>query len=89
MEDHAVIDSEEGFEELLGQLEFLGTGTPTAWAVSDIPEPTLIQQYYRSTNNNKCEPGWIPCAVLKKGKADWECTDVLKALDSCESLRRE
>ncbi|KAJ9102039.1 hypothetical protein QFC19_004967 [Naganishia cerealis] len=55
----------------------------TTFAVSDIPEPTMIQQYYRSTNNNKCEPGWIPCAVLRKGKADWECTDVQNTLDSC------
>lgn len=55
------------------------------FAVSDIPEPTLIQQYYRSQNEQRCEPGWIPCAVLRKGKADWECTDVQSSLDSCES----
>jgi hypothetical protein len=57
-------------------------GTPT-FAVSDIPEPTLIQQYYRSQNDQRCEPGWIPCAVPRGSKADWECTDVQTSLDSC------
>lgn len=75
------IDSEDSFNELL---DFVATAT---FGVRDIPEPTLIQQYYRSTNEGKCQPGWVPCAVLKKGKADWECTDVQDALDSCESRR--
>ncbi|KAJ9092118.1 hypothetical protein QFC21_006984 [Naganishia friedmannii] len=61
----------------------------TTFAVSDIPEPTMIQQYYRSQNSAKCEPGWIPCAVSRKGKADWECTDVLNSLDSCTFLSRD
>lgn len=73
------IDSEDSFNNLL---DFVATAT---FGVRDIPEPTLIQQYYRPTNEGKCQPGWVPCAVLKKGKADWECMDVQSALDSCES----
>ncbi|KAJ9111790.1 hypothetical protein QFC22_006449 [Naganishia vaughanmartiniae] len=59
------------------------TPPTTTFAVSDIPEPTMIQQYYRSSNSAKCEPGWIPCAVHRKGMVDWECTDVMNSLDSC------
>jgi hypothetical protein len=71
------IDSEDSYADLL---DFVATAT---FAVRDLPEPTLLQQYYRATNDKTCEPGWVPCAVLKKGKADWECTDVQNALDSC------
>lgn len=74
------IDSEESFADLL---DFVATAT---FGVRDLPEPTLLRQYYRSTNEKTCEPGWVPCAVLNKGKADWECTDVQNALDSCRSL---
>lgn len=73
------IDSEDGYADLL---DFVATAT---FAVRDLPEPTLLQQYYRATSDKTCEPGWVPCAVLKKGKADWECTDVQNALDSCTS----